>query len=298
MTTDTGYLDWLCIGAQKAGTSTLFRLLQEHPEIFVPPSKEDPLFDRPVTTPQVTDYMVKRFRTVAKSIKCGTVTPQYMISVDIAERVHTYLPDARIIAILRNPIYRAFSHYQMATRKSHEGRSFDEAVRSQISQLEAGHRPEPHDDTEAYVWRGCYATLLKPWFEQFDRSQILVVLTDDLEKDPVQVMTEIQKHLGITVHAPTNPNLYSNVAPPTHRLSILRTALEASLRRLHVLKLIPTDRRLRYAERLARLERRLSHVAPAKAPSIDDTTLSLLKSFYYSQNRQLESLLDRTPIWN
>jgi hypothetical protein len=293
-----GQFNWLCIGAQKAGTSTLFRLLQGHPELYIPPSKEDPVFDRPVTATQVADFVRDRFGSIREGIKCGTVTPHYMISPDIANRVHSYMPDARIIAILRDPVERAFSHYRMNVRKALETRPFHTVVRSQIGELEAGHRPDSHDDPATYVWRSCYGTILRPWFDIYRRSQVLVVFTEELATNQAGVLEDVYRHLGVDIASASEHRLSSNAAPPMHKLSSFRELFARSLRRAGVLDRIPTDRRLRYAERLAEFERRLARVVPVNVPSVDDATLTLLRSFFVSENEQLRALLGRLPPWS
>src|SRR5438046_901440 len=88
-----GRLDWVCIGAQKAGTTTLFRVLRQHPEILIPPGKEDPLFDREVSADEVERYLAERFARTPSGVRCGTVTPPYMSSPTTAARLHRFAPD-------------------------------------------------------------------------------------------------------------------------------------------------------------------------------------------------------------
>jgi hypothetical protein len=289
---DFRHLDWVCIGAQKAGTSTLFRLLESHPDVLIPASKEDPIFHREVTDVEVRDYMTSRFGSAPAGSKCGTVTPHYMFGPEIASRVQRYAPDARIIAILRDPIWRAFSQHRMNIRRGIDTRSFAEVVVEQVNQLRLGNVPDIYDERETLVWRGCYSTILAPWIERY-RQKLLVIFTDELDRKQTATLVRVQQHIGVRA-APPPSAVYEHEAPPAHRLSGWRRPLANALRRAGVLDWMPVEPRLRTADAL---ERFFARLLPIAEPSIDSETEAMLRSFYVPDALELTRLIGRVAPW-
>jgi hypothetical protein len=220
MQADKDILDFIVIGAQKAGTTSLFQYLRHHPEISLPAGKEVPFFSHDnVYTRGWSAYMGNLARHAYEAgadpaSKWGTVTPQYMLggvyesSGDAASgngydertvplRMRERLPDIRLIAILRDPVERALSHHRMAVTVGRERRSFDDAIgellRTEV--LEAARRC-PQENTGYITW-GEYGRILAGYFEVFPREQILVVFTEELERTPAQLLSRIHEFIGV-----------------------------------------------------------------------------------------------------
>jgi hypothetical protein len=209
-------LDFIVIGAQKAGTTSLFEHLRHHPEVFLPPGKEVHYFSHDTErTRGWADYIKKNFAAADPSRKWGTVTPSYMVGgvydtsktpPDIASRydertvplrIREHSPAVRLIAILRDPVERAHSHYRMASMNGLERRSFDDAIEQLLSPdaLERSRR-HPKEDTGYITW-GEYGRILAGYFDVFPREQILVVFTDELNQAPERLLFRIYEFLGI-----------------------------------------------------------------------------------------------------
>lgn len=310
-----GGLDWVCIGAQKAGTTTLHHLLESHPAISMPSARvdhlrgdhvfdprvrragihEDPIFDHPVDRSAVAEYLRSRFGAAPDSAKCGKVTPQYMFAPEIAERVHAHVPDARVIAILRDPVRRAFSQYRMNARRGFDTRTFAGAVRGQVGLLSAAKRPDPDNERETYVWRGCYSTILAPWLELFGPERMLILFTSDLESRQAAVLARVHEFIGVEpLPATGGDDLRAQSAPPPHRLSKLRRPVAGTLRRLGLLGLMSREQKLRLVNQL---ERTLGRLVPAEPSSVDAETEALLRGFYAQEDERLRSLLGQDPPW-
>jgi hypothetical protein len=168
-------LDFLVIGAQKAGTTSLFEYLRLHPEIHMPPGKEVPYFsDDGMVAHGWEAYLGQTFAGTDPSLSWGTASPQYMAGAVlmpagpvggapervVPERIRERLPEARLVAILRDPVARAESHHRMMRLRGEEPRSFDRAVAELLrpEALEQARRePTP---TSAYVAWGEYGRIL------------------------------------------------------------------------------------------------------------------------------------------
>lgn len=283
---------WCCIGAQKAGTSTLFDLLKRHPDLFIPPDKEVPLFHRSYTEAELAQYLTHHFPAAeVGQRKAGTVTPQYMSSPDTAARLHRSFPYARIIVLLRDPVTRAYSHYRMNIRRGLETRSFSVAVGGQLDQPTT---LDPDNEVNTYVQRGLYGSILAPWFDLYGSHDIHVVFTADLEHDQQGVLCSIHQFLGVAPQTGGNEGVRRHADPPRHRFPTLRRQVTGPLRRIGLLERIPANARdyLGY-----RLESVLAKVAPVVDQEVTPDIVDQLREFYAADGRVLEGLLGRPLPW-
>jgi hypothetical protein len=290
---ETGRLDWCCIGAQKAGTSTLYRLLRDHPQIVIPPSKEDPIFDNDVSEAEVREYLDSRFAGAPAAARCGTVTPQYMSAPDTAARLHRFAPDALIIALLRDPVTRAYSHFQMSTLRGLETRPFAAAVHDQLATLEAGRLPDLYSETDSYVVRGNYAWLLGAWYARYPPERVLVVFNDDLDRDTEATVERVQRFLGVDPRKPEDADFRFNASPPPHRLSAWRKPVARALRRVGWDRVNPERR-----ERISSgIERTLARIAPKARDGIAADLERRLREYYAADGAALADLIGVQPPW-
>jgi hypothetical protein len=211
-------LDFIVIGAQKAGTTSLFQHLKRHPEISLPAGKEVPYFSHDTAYERGwTAYMrnlILHDGLIDPKRKWGTVTPQYMVggvyksktgatlsnSYDertVPVRIHQRLPNVRLVAILRDPVERALSHHRMMVVRGTERRSFDEAI-GELLRPDALKRARRHpQERTGYIAWGEYDRILAGYFDVFPQEQILVVFTEELERTPAQLLSRIQEFIGV-----------------------------------------------------------------------------------------------------
>ena len=200
-------LDFIVIGAQKSATTSLFRYLQQHPDITMPADKEAPFFseDRFYALGW-EDFARTRFDPSVEESLWGTVSPQYMSDVRVPERIARHMPNTRLIALLRNPVDRAYSHYRMAVRRGTETRSFPEVV----DDLRGIH--QPHSDStvpdaqiedgiknheeEYYLAWGEYGRVLELYRKYFDNDRILVLYMNDLKNNPDETVRTALDFIG------------------------------------------------------------------------------------------------------
>src|SRR5581483_11050016 len=126
-------LDFLIIGAMKAGTTSLHRYLAGHPGLYLLPEKEVPYFCNEEYRARGWDWYAREFFSQAPPDKLrGKSTPQYMAREGMATRIHAEMPRVRLIALLRNPVERAYSQYKMEVKRAGEKRSFLAAVGEEL----------------------------------------------------------------------------------------------------------------------------------------------------------------------
>ena len=182
---DIGSLpDYVIIGAQKGGTSFLYYLLTRHPLVEPAARKELHFFDQPEYFDNGAEWYRRCFPRLSskdgqRSIT-GEATPYYMFDPPVAERMAEVVPQARLIALLRNPIDRAFSHYQMQVKRGTEPLTFEEAIEQEHS---------------SYVSRGIYVKQLLRWFEFFSKEQMLILKSEDFFERPVETFKVVLNFL-------------------------------------------------------------------------------------------------------
>ena len=198
------------IGAAKSGTTSLYDYLQQHPDVFMSPVKEPRYFayvdDPPAMVGPgdrasneaagavytLSDY-ADLFVGTENASAVGEASVNYLYSETAPRRIHERLPDVHLIAILRNPIDRAFSHYLHLVRSGREEiRDFRQALAAEPERRRKGWEWSWH-----YTQMGRYHEQLKRYLQHFDRDQISVYLFDDFRADNVAVAQDIFGTLGV-----------------------------------------------------------------------------------------------------
>jgi hypothetical protein len=213
----------LLIGTQKGGSTSLFNYLSQHPAVKPPLGKEVHYFD--LHSARGLGWYRGRFpyrRQVADGLTLDA-SPYYMMHPLAPERAARLLPEVKLIAVLRNPIDRALSHYQHEVRGGREKLSFAEALERE-SERTAGEEDRLAQDPGYYSYahhrstsaaRGVYLPQLQRWMRHFPRSQLLVLQSEWLFRDPVAASEAVHRFLGL----------------PSHRLAKYDTFLQGNYKR-------------------------------------------------------------------
>jgi hypothetical protein len=203
---DTGALpDFLVIGAKKAGTTYLYRLLSQHPLVEPAASKEIHFFD--ALYEEGVEWYRQCFpaprRKEGRTTITGEATP-YMANRHSAQRAAEVAPRARLIALLRNPVDRAYSDYQQMARTGRETRTFEEAIGMENAQPSCGagtskeHEDLPRlDDNSKYLSRSVYVDHLLLWSEFFGRERMLVLKSEDFFARPQETLGRVLRFLDL-----------------------------------------------------------------------------------------------------
>ena len=223
--------DFLVIGAQKAGTTALYAYLRWHPGISGPSWKEASFFDRHYWRGEAwyrghfpnPVRMWRAERTNGRRLVVGEASPSYMLHPLAPERVRRMVPDVRLVALLRDPVDRAYSHYQHEVARGTETLPFEEALdaeeerlRGEVERMTADPAYFSHAWWNfTYLARGRYAEQLERWFALFPREQLLVVSSVDLHDRPAETYGEILEHIGVESHGlDSYPHVFSREYEP------------------------------------------------------------------------------------
>lgn len=198
--------NFLIIGAAKAGSTSLYNYLKQHPQIFMSSVKEPRYF----ASEYYTTYFKKSYRhsysqdgmsrqdyealfdNVRDEIAIGEASTEYLFFQKSAERISGVIPNAKIIAILRNPADRAFSAYCYHLRDGRETLPFKEALEKESLRI-----AQRWQAGWFYKAGGTYYEQLKRYYRHFDAQNIKVILWEDLNEDPQAVCSEVFDFLGV-----------------------------------------------------------------------------------------------------
>ena len=199
--------DFLIIGCQKGGTTSLFDDLTHHPEVAAAKAKEihylDIHYDKGVN-------WYRSFFPKTRDGVTGEASPYYLFHPLVPERAKRLLPDGRLIVLLRNPVERAYSHYQMVVRIGIEPLSFEEALACEKERIEAEEEKILHNPFYdsfnyryySYAARGLYVVQLERWLRFFSKEQVLVMSSEQYFESPQTVYDRLTRFLDISPHRP------------------------------------------------------------------------------------------------
>lgn len=201
--------NFLVFGAAKSGTTSIYKYLEQHPDVFMSSFKEPGFFAFEGETPTlngpgaqkwvdkwvVTDLesYQKLFANYQGEKAIGEASPYYIYYQKTAATIHQHVPEMKLIAILRNPVDRAFSNYVWAVRDRAENLTdFQDALAAEDDRIKENWGPKWH-----YKNQGFYYRQLKPYYELFALEQIKIYLYENFVAEPVAVMQDIFQFLGI-----------------------------------------------------------------------------------------------------
>lgn len=191
-------VDFIICGTQKGGTTALDYYLRTHPSVAMAIKKEIHFFDNESNfSGSMVDYSQyhSHFKPTAAGCLRGEATPIYMYWKNAPGRIFEYNKNMKLIISLRNPIDRAYSHWNMARSRNVEPLSFFDAIKNEAARR---HSANPlQSRIHSYVDRGFYTEQLSRIWELFPRNQVLVIKNEDLKNAPQKTLRALCDFLGI-----------------------------------------------------------------------------------------------------
>jgi hypothetical protein len=218
--------DFLILGAQKAATTALYAYLRWHPGITGPSWKEVSYFDRHyargeawyrANLPALPRQWLAERRHGRRPL-VGEASPSYLFHPLAPTRVAALIPSAQLIAVLRNPVDRAFSHYQHEVALGREPLAFEDALDREEERMRGEVARMIRDASyfshawwnHTYVARGRYAEQLERWFAVFPREQLLVLFSEELLERPAETYARVLEFLGADRYElPAYPKIFA-----------------------------------------------------------------------------------------
>lgn len=278
--------DFFIVGAPKSGTSSLYNYLIQHQSIFMTDPKEPHFFynhsspGSPVLGVKDLNKYLTLFEGVPERMRAGEASTSYLWLANAAREIHVLQPQARIIALLRNPVERAYSHYWHTMRYGKKCPTFEEALEEESERISRG------------LWHGLYytdcgryANQIQRYLNVFGREAVRVYLFEDLISDPQGICHDVFEFLGVDPGIEIKAQrVYNAGGAPRSRLygKLLRTRTIKELLK----KVLPENFRRNLGDRF-----RASNKKPI--PKMSPETESRLRETFYADILHLEELLGR-----
>ena len=203
--------DFIVVGAEKSGTTSLHQYLRSHPQVTAPIEKEIDFFDLEYSCG--LDWYLAHFPPAAKTASSqtswitGETSANYLYSDVAPERIFSHFPNIKLAVILRDPIDRTVSRFNMMVRNGAEKRSFEQAIAEEITCIEQatanGEIAWKALNRCRHIGNSLYYHHLKRWLAIFPRQQMLVLQSEDLFTQPQQTMQQFYQFLGLASDCPS-----------------------------------------------------------------------------------------------
>jgi len=194
--------EFLIIGTERGGTTSLHTYLMENRRVARALRKEIHYFDQNYN--KGWTWYLSHFPIRKNDVLSGEASPHYYFFPEAAERVAENLPNGKLIILLRNPIDRAYSHYQHEVANGYEKLSFKDAMSREFDMSDGTWRPRNLRSTGmfqyvhfSYLSKGLYVTHLKPWLAKIPRERFLFLKSEDFFRNPGEVLSRTLNFLGL-----------------------------------------------------------------------------------------------------
>lgn len=275
------------VGAPKAGTTSLYKYLTRHPDIFMSTPKEvnyfssgeiirQQLYYKSYSVNTLKDYEQLFINGKNKKI-VGEASVSYLFYPEVPEKIYKFNPKAKIIILLRDPIERGFSHYLMDLRLGLVNIPFDDII------LKTSYEKKINLYYQQYVKLGFYYEQVKRYFDTFGKNQVKILLTEEINCDITNVLSSIYTFLEISDEQIPNVKKKYNVYRSTNN-KILKILYSFKILRLFM-SLILTNNKKDSIKNLLFTDK--------NKPTINQKTREHLLHIYKFDNLKLEELISR-----
>jgi len=285
------------IGAAKSGTTALFDILAQHPQVFVPFVKEPTFFNNDANYSKGLEWYKKTyFKNANKFPARGEATPHYLYwGEKVASRFQQIYKqnEVKFIVIFRDPIKRAYSQYWMDIHRGIESLSFKDALKAEEQRLLDKHKDLEQNGLLKYGYfkGGCYATLLEPYLQRFPREQFHFLLQDDLHRNFSKAMEQLTDFLGIQKNFAFYP-VESNLAYIPRNLKLHNFLLYKAgpYKKVYrkLIHFLPESSRYRIRTKLIQINRRQQ-----SNPTMDPDDEKNLRNRFIVEIKRLETIMNR-----
>lgn len=269
-------VDFIGLGAQKAGTSWVYACLYEHPEVCAP-IKEIHFFSRD-RFEKGRGWYESHFTRCKEGKKRGEFSTSYLYTPETAERISKMYPDAKLIAIVRNPINRAYSQYKNAVKAGEISK--ETKFSSYIKHVDSA------------LAQGKYAEQLARYYKYYSAHQLLVLVYEDSKRDPLAFMKQVYTHLEIDPEfVPKMLRTYVNVERTPRFVFIERIMHRVAefMRRVGLDKIVWFIKRSGATDAV----RSINTTPTAPKESLDPALEVELKEYFKEDVRALSGMLNR-----
>ncbi|MEM1370572.1 MAG: sulfotransferase [Cyanobacteria bacterium P01_H01_bin.15] len=294
--------NFIIFGVQKSGTTSVYKYLSQHPQVYVSPTKETNFLctdweRNPLTVVNKNSDRSERkkirtfedytalFDGVTDEIAIGEASPNYLFHYETSvPQIKKYVPDVKLIAILRNPVDRAYSDYLMMVREGRETKAISEQLAGETI-------------SSFTIKKGLYFEALQHFYANFDSARIKIFLFDELRQDSTKLMQELYEFLNVdSTFVPDTERVFQKAQVPKNQAlnKLLQTPnpLRSSFAGL-LQGVLPVKTRQNLRKSLVNL-----NMGSKSKPKLSDSDRSQLFEIYRHDILKLQDLIQRDlSVW-
>ena len=290
--------NFMCLGAAKSGTTTLYEILRQHPDIYIPAFKEPHFFDIPENYKNGIEWYKRNyFRNANKKI-IADFTPSYFFEKEAPKRIFKNLgKDMKFVVILRNPVDRAYSHYLHSKRDDHESENFEKSLELEVSRLKKHENQSDYLSylRHSYVHQGLYAQMIDSYLQYFSLDNFLFIhFEDELLQERELTIKRILEFLEIDSSVLLRTNIRSNPSSKEKSKSLKKLMNKRGWWRDVIKFMIPSVQlRQIIRNRIQRI-----NITEFKAQQLSQEVKSnLLEKYFRKDISDLEKTLNKKMNW-
>lgn len=278
--------NFILCGAQKAGTTTLFNYLDQHPDICTPRGKEVHFFDWDSRYNMGLNWYETQFDNCDNNKVIGEASPYYMFLPKVPKRIKKDLEDVKLIFILRDPIDRAYSHYWHEVKKGWETLSFEEAIKKEPKRIR---RNPIYLNHYSYLERGKFVIQLDRFSRYFSKDKLFILTLEELIENKNKTLTRLFEYLDVNSDYKPQKNKHKNKGGAPRIWSLQKIAHRKNPFKIPIWKR-PIDSYIKrkinqlgivIGSLIDRINLRNSY------PSLDKKTRSILNNYFVEYNEKL-----------
>ena len=236
--------NFMCLGAAKSGTTTLYDILRQHPDLYIPSFKEPHFFDIPENYKNGIKWYEKTYFKNANQKIVADFTPSYFFDEEAPKRIFESLGgELKFVVILRNPLDRAYSHYLHSKRDLYEKQDFGEALKLESSRLQQYQNQADYLSylRHSYIHQGLYSKMLKRYLQYFSLDNFLFInFEDEFLQEKDLMIQKVLHFLEIDSSILLNINIRSNPASKERSKILKRMMKKTGWWRVLLKKMIPS----------------------------------------------------------
>lgn len=291
--------NFMCIGAAKSGTTTLYDILRQHPEVFIPSFKEPHFFDIDENYKNGIQWYEKTYYYSVKKEKCiADFTPSYFFDRQVPKRIFSAIGESiKFIVLLRNPVDRAYSHYLHSVRDEHEVLTFEQALKQEKERVEkyAAEGDYLSYLRHSYSGQGLYGEMTERYMHYFSLDQFLFIhFEEEFLKEREKTIERIYDFLNLDKSYQFDVNIKSNPASKARSKKLKRIMKKTGWWRVLLKRIIPSLKiRQIIKNRLQRLN--ISKFTPESLTQ--EVKENIYKQYFTDDVKKLEHLIKRKMDW-
>ena len=236
--------NFMCLGAAKSGTTTLYDILRQHPDLYIPSFKEPHFFDIPENYKNGIKWYEKTYFKNANQKIVADFTPSYFFDEEAPKRIFESLGgELKFVVILRNPLDRAYSHYLHSKRDLYEKQDFGEALKLESSRLQQYQNQADYLSylRHSYIHQGLYSKMLKRYLQYFSLDNFLFInFEDEFLQEKDLTIQKVLHFLEIDSSILLNIDIRSNPASKERSKILKRMMKKTGWWRVLLKKIIPS----------------------------------------------------------